>query len=225
MSVFFNSGMEFFQTVIDFGEDDSIDKAVRNASSKSWWVMAFLALLVASYALAISIVPAIRPPLVRSLFVDWPAATFAHFIGGAIALMTGALQVNAHLRVRFLEWHRWTGRLYLIAVAAGGVAGFVLALDSFAGPLAQGGFALLAVAWIAASTRAYVLVRQGDVPRHRDWMIRSYALTLAAVTLRIYLPASQVAGIPFMAAYPAIAWLCWVPNLLVAEWLVRGRRH
>jgi hypothetical protein len=40
------------------------------------------------------------------------------------------------------------------------------------------------------------------------------------VTLRLYLPLSGAIGIPFDDAYPAIAWLCWVPNLVVAEWLV-----
>jgi hypothetical protein len=55
-------------------------------------------------------------------------------------------------------------------------------------------------------------------------MIRSYALTLAAVKLRLYLPLSQVVGIPFADAYQAVAWVCWVPNLVVAEWLVLQRR-
>src|SRR5260370_20371385 len=55
-------------------------------------------------------------------------------------------------------------------------------------------------------------------------MIRSYALTLAAVTLRIYLPASQIAGIPFPDAYQTISWLCWVPNLVVAEWWILRSR-
>ncbi len=57
----------------------------------------------------------------------------------------------------------------------------------------------------------------------RVWMIRSYALTFAAVTLRIWLPLSQVAGLPFAQAYPAIAWFCWVPNLIVVEWLILRR--
>lgn len=51
-------------------------------------------------------------------------------------------------------------------------------------------------------------------------MIRSYTLCLAAVTLRVYLPIAEAAGIPFESAYPAITWLCWVPNLVAAEWLV-----
>src|SRR5690606_4566607 len=44
-----------------------------------------------------------------------------------------------------------------------------------------------------------------------------FALTLAAVTLRICLPASMLAGLPYEAAYRAIAWLCWVPNLVAAR--------
>ena len=52
-------------------------------------------------------------------------------------------------------------------------------------------------------------------------MIGSYALTLAAVTLRIYLPLSLALGVPFANAYRVISWLCWVPNIILAEWLVR----
>jgi hypothetical protein len=55
-------------------------------------------------------------------------------------------------------------------------------------------------------------------------MIRSFALTFAAVTLRIYLPLSLAAGLDYADSYPVIAWLCWVPNLLVAQLLVRSAR-
>ena len=51
-------------------------------------------------------------------------------------------------------------------------------------------------------------------------------LTFAAVTLRIYLPLSDLVGIDFDVAYPVIAWLCWVPNVIVAErLLVRAPTH
>ena len=57
-------------------------------------------------------------------------------------------------------------------------------------------------------------------------MIRSFALTFAAVTLRIWLGISQASGMDFDVAYPVIAWVAWVPNLLVAEWWIRrGRRR
>jgi hypothetical protein len=55
-------------------------------------------------------------------------------------------------------------------------------------------------------------------------MVRNFALTFAAVTLRLWLPASIVSGFPFELAYPVIAWLCWLPNLVAAELLFNRTR-
>jgi hypothetical protein len=57
-------------------------------------------------------------------------------------------------------------------------------------------------------------------------MIRSFALTFAAVTLRIYLPLAiiQNQGEFPLDAYRAIAWLAWVPNLIVAELVIATLR-
>ena len=82
------------------------------------------------------------------------------------------------------------------------------------------GFGLLAVLWLLATGQAYRSIRAGDQGAHRRWMTRSYALTFAAVTLRIYLPVSLAVGVPFEPAYQTIVWLCWVPNLVIAEWLI-----
>jgi hypothetical protein len=60
---------------------------------------------------------------------------------------------------------------------------------------------------------------------HRAWMIRSFALTFAAVTLRIYLPILEQLPVPFEDGYRAISFLCWVPNLLAAELYLRGKRQ
>ncbi|MEQ8879328.1 MAG: DUF2306 domain-containing protein, partial [Cyclobacteriaceae bacterium] len=58
------------------------------------------------------------------------------------------------------------------------------------------------------------------IEEHQRWMLRSYALTFAAVTLRLWLPALTGLGIAFIVAYKIISWLSWVPNLLVVEWLI-----
>ena len=69
------------------------------------------------------------------------------------------------------------------------------------------------------------MVRRGNIAAHRQWMIRNFALTLAAVTLRIYMPLMLgVLHWPFPRTYIAVSWLCWVPNLMIAEWMVRQRR-
>ena len=84
--------------------------------------------------------------------------------------------------------------------------------------MAKLGFAVLAVLWIYTGLRAYLAVRHGAIEMHRKWMVRNFSLTFAAVTLRLYLPVSMAAGVDFAIAYSIIAWLCWVPNVVFAEW-------
>lgn len=189
----------------------------------AWAVMTLLALAVAAYAIVMTATPQLRPPYMQTLISERPRSAITHFLAGGIALAAGAFQFHAGIRSRFLAVHRWTGRVYLCAIVAGGIAGLALAVQSSAGLVAQLGFALLAVAWLYTTIQAWLYIRRGHVIAHKDWMTRSYALTLAAVTLRLYLPGSQIAGFSMAIAYPAIAWLCWVPNLLIAEWMIRVR--
>ncbi len=91
------------------------------------------------------------------------------------------------------------------------------------GPIAAAGFSALAVIWIFCTANAWRWARAKDFARHQRWMTRSYALTFAAVTLRLYLPAAIIAHLDIVVAYRAIAWLCWVPNLALAELWLRRR--
>ena len=88
---------------------------------------------------------------------------------------------------------------------------------------ARTGFALLAACWLYTGLRAFLAIRGGAVDDHRKWMVRNFALTFAAVTLRLYVPASAAMGIEFEVAYPIISWLCWVPNVAWAEWRYNQR--
>jgi len=184
--------------------------------------MTVLAILVGAYASAL-LFPALRPPFVQNLFASSPSAIALHLAGGIIAIVIGPFQLNSRLRKRFMSAHRWLGRSYVIAVSASGIAGLLLASESYGGLVTHFGFGLMATCWLGCTWSAYWYIRAGDIAGHRAWMLRSYALTLAAVTLRIYLPLSALLGIEFDAAYPAISWLCWVPNLLIVEWFVLSR--
>ena len=130
------------------------------------------------------------------------------------------------LRSKLPAVHRWAGRIYITACAVGGVAGASIALFSTSGPIAGWGFFLLAITWLVTTGMAYTRALQKNFVDHERWMIRSFALTLAAVTLRIYLPIAviQNQGEFPVDAYRAIAWLAWVPNLVVAELWIASRR-
>ena len=185
-----------------------------------------LSLGVAGYAVfAYSMLPlgSVVHPDMRATFEANAFAIKAHIFASAVALTLGPFQFSTRLRTRFLAVHRWMGRVYLaVGVGVGGLAGLYMAAHSFGGIVAHLGFGGLAIAWLYTGVRAYLAIRARDIAAHRRWMVRNFSLTFAAVTLRLYLPALLLTG-NFEAGYALIAWLCWVPNLLVAEWWVRTR--
>jgi uncharacterized membrane protein len=181
----------------------------------------FFALGVAAYAaIGYAVLPlgALVGPEMKASFELRPVGIYMHVFSAVFALAIGPFQFSERLRERSRRLHRWLGRLYLgVGVLLGGLSGLYLSQYALGGPVAKLGFAALAVCWIATGVAAYRAVRRGDIASHRKWMVRNLALTLAAVTLRIYFPVLAVAGVPFEVAYPLVAWLCWVPNLIVAE--------
>jgi uncharacterized membrane protein len=161
-------------------------------------------------------------PDLRATFEAHRTGIYAHVFASLVALALGPFQFAARLRTARPALHRWSGRVYLgVGVLVGGAAGLYLAGHAFGGPVARLGFACLALAWLYTGLRAYIAIRARDVVSHRRWMVRNFSLTFAAVTLRLWLPASVAAGAPFDLAYAAVAWLCWVPNLVAAELLLR----
>lgn len=146
-----------------------------------------------------------------------------HIWGASAALALGAVQFFAGIRAKHPVIHRWIGRSYAVSILIAGVAGFVVALGVAGGPVAGVGFALLAILWVGVTFNAVRLARVRRIAEHKRWMIRSFALTFAAVTLRLYLLGFAGAGFSYTEASVYLAWMCWVPNLIVAEWLIRRR--
>ncbi len=184
-----------------------------------------LAIGVAGYAVfAYGFMPlgSLVHPDMKLNFMAHRAGIYTHVFASAVALSLAPLQFSARLRNTRPRLHRVIGRVYLgVGVVLGGLSGLYMSVFAYGGVVAKAGFFCLAVAWLVTGWCAYRAIRRGDVQTHRQWIIRNVSLTLAAVNLRIYLPCSMLANIPFEQAYPAIAWLCWVPNLLVAEWILR----
>ena len=143
-----------------------------------------------------------------------------HAGGAATALLVGAFQFLPALRRR-RRLHRWLGRAYAVGCLVGGGAALILAPTATSGPIASAGFALLGVIWIYVTVQGWRCAVSRRFEAHRRWMIRSFALTFGAVTLRLYLPVGPLLGVDFATTYVAVAWLSWVPNLLVAELYLR----
>ena len=156
-------------------------------------------------------------------FAQVPVAAAAHVLGGGTLLIIGGFQFWTRLRRDRPQLHRVLGRTYLILVAIGGIAGLYLATRSMGGLVAHFGFAMLAIVWLYSGWQAYAAIRRRDIQTHRAWMIRNFALALAAVTLRIYLGVFALLDVPFEQGYQAVAWISWVPNLVLVEWYMAAQ--
>jgi uncharacterized membrane protein len=191
-------------------------------------VMFLLSILVAVYAIGVyGFGPGagILPSAFRESFGSRPVAVAAHIFASATALLLGPVQFWSRVRARWPAMHRIVGRVYLgVAVPIGGLAGLYLSGFAYGGVVTTLGFGCLAVVWLYTAWQGYRTARARDFAAHRRWAIRNYALTFAAVTLRLYLPLSQVLTLPFDLSYQLISWLCWVPNLIVGECLAQAPR-
>lgn len=185
-----------------------------------WGLAAFLSVGVALFSYRYLGPPnvTLSPQILANLFAR-PWLT-VHVAGAATALLVVGFQFLPSLRRR-RGVHRWLGRIYATGCLVGGAGGLVMAFGTTAGPFAGVGFGLLAVIWLYTTAQGWRTAQARRFDEHRVWMIRSFSLTFAAVTLRLYLGASQAADIPFQVAYPIIAWLAWVPNLALAELYLR----
>lgn len=140
---------------------------------------------------------------------------YTHVFFGGLALLSGTIQTVFTLR----KWkvHRVIGKFYVLGVLLSGTSGLYIAVYASAGLIAQSGFFTLGLLWLYTTVMAFVHIKSGRKEQHRQWIIRSMALTFAAITLRLWLPSFMIAGMEFNSAYPIIAWLCWLPNIVVAE--------
>ena len=137
------------------------------------------------------------------------------------------LQFVGWIRRRFRRVHRFLGAVYIDSATALGLTGLVLAPTAYTGLVAVLGFTFLDLAMLFTTWTAVRMVVARRIGEHRRWMIRSFSLILAGVMLRVLtfahavLTAAGLTDMTFETAYAGIAWLCWVPNLLVALWVTR----
>ncbi|MBN8718871.1 MAG: DUF2306 domain-containing protein [Sediminibacterium magnilacihabitans] len=153
--------------------------------------------------------------------VFWNIGFYTHISSGALALLIGWMQFNPRLRENRLMLHRNVGKVYIIAACLSALAAVYIALYANGGIIASLGFISLGVIWFYTTLRAYFAIRNLQIIEHQKMMTYSYAACFAAVTLRIYLPLLTMLFNDFIKAYLIVAWLCWIPNMIVAYFLTR----
>ncbi len=145
---------------------------------------------------------------------------YLHVAAGIISLVIGPGQFLTSFRQRYPSAHRLIGKIYLVAVLTGGLSGLVICTQATGGIVSGLGFFFLSVGWLFTGTLAYRAIRSRNIVKHEQWMIRNYALTFAAVTLRLGLLLSVFGLMQFIVIYKIVAWASWIINLFAAEWII-----
>jgi len=150
---------------------------------------------------------------------------YIHVYSAIFTLLAGFTQFNRHILAKYPKLHRSLGYLYTGTV-------LVLAAPSgmFIGWFANGGltakisFVLLGLLWFWFTLKSILLILKGDVKGHQRFMYRSFALATSAITLRLWKVILVYLFHPApMDVYQIIAWLGWIPNLLIAEWIIKNK--
>lgn len=152
----------------------------------------------------------------------WKIAFFVHVFTSMFALIAGFTQFSASFLRKFPKWHRLIGKMYVIDILIfTGPSGFIMGLYANGGLSSRIAFTLLASLWMFFTLQAYLKIKQKDIRAHKAYMYRSYALTLSAITLRVwkYLIVMALHPKP-MDVYMLVAWLGWVLNYVLVEWWI-----
>jgi len=160
-------------------------------------------------------------------FLGHPLLALLHVVPGAIFLAVAPLQFSSHIRNRWLRFHRWSGRVLLVAALLVAVSGLIMgALFPFSGPVAAAAVFVAGALFLVSLVRAFVAIRRGDVTTHREWMIRMFSLGLGIATVRIIavpLLAGTNIGLNESAAFSF--WAGWLATFTAAELWIRYTRR
>ncbi len=200
---------------------------------KTAWIFFVIGILYASYLLLLLSLPYLEmrrgidflktKQLIYHI-KHWRYSFYIHVFTSILIITSGLLQFSKTILTKYTKIHRISGFIYLaVTLLISGPAALVMSFYANGGYPAQTSFVILSLLWIGTSFLAYHFVRKKDYERHGKWMVRSYALTLSAVSLRLYSYLFDVFHFTMdpVDLYILLSWLSWTLNLLIAEILIK----
>jgi len=152
-------------------------------------------------------------------------AFYTHIFSSLFVLFSGAFLFSNYILKHYTILHRWFGKTYVaMLLLLSAPSGLVMAFYANGGIPAKLSFLILTPLWWYFTYQGYQTARKRQFADHRKWMMRSYALTLSAVSLRIY---QMLGGFLFyidpVVQYIVVSWISWIGNLLIVEYLIYRR--
>lgn len=156
------------------------------------------------------------------VFNHYKVAFFTHVYTSIFLMVFGAIQFSKYIQKKYVKLHRVSGRLYVgILLLLSGPSGLIMSYYANGGQVAQVSFLLLSSFWMLFTFLSFYFILKRQVIKHQKFAIRSFALTLSAISLRLFKYLLVLFFEPFpMDAYRIAAWSGWTFNLLLAEIII-----
>lgn len=123
--------------------------------------------------------------LINNIF--WKTCFYLHITGAMVSLVAGLPQCFVWIVKKHRSLHKTLGKIYVIAILIVACpTGFFMSFFTNGGLLGIIPFMSIAVLWFITTYIGYRYIKKKKVVDHTLWMIRSYALTLSALTFRLY---------------------------------------
>jgi uncharacterized membrane protein len=180
---------------------------------------------------AIRMVDMAGPPSPRPAFearyLEHPQVALLHMVPGLLFMTLAPLQFVRRIRQRHLALHRRLGWVLAGCAAASGGFGLVanFRLPAFGGLPTQAATVFFGPIFLFSLANAIRHIRRRRIDRHREWMIRTFALAMGVASIRVFVGLFQVlGGLRIEECFGTSFWLGFSVNLLVAEiWINRTR--
>jgi len=156
----------------------------------------------------------------------WRMAFYTHVFSSVLALAAGFTQFSEYVLKYHRKVHRIIGKIYAVDILIINFpAAMIMAIYANGLLPSKTAFVILDCLWFYFTLRAVMAARQKRIQEHKEFMIRSFALTFSAITLRSWKIILLNSFHPDpLSLYMIDAWMGFVPNLLFAEWLIRKKR-
>lgn len=150
---------------------------------------------------------------------------YIHVYTSIFVLLSGFLAITRK-DFRLKNFHRNTGKVYIFLILLlAAPSGIYMGFFANGGLLSKISFVVLGFLWWFSTFKAYQLARQKKFKDHKQWMWRSFAFTLSAITLRMWKVIIVYLFHPNpMDVYQIIAWLGWIPNIVIIEYLITKKQ-
>jgi uncharacterized membrane protein len=155
-------------------------------------------------------------------FARYPLLTLIHIIPGALFMILGPLQFVQSIRERHLQFHRWSGRVFVASGLVIGSSALVMSFKMSIGGINEtAATSLFAVIFLFALVKAFLHIRRRQIALHREWMIRAFAIGLAVATIRpivgVFFALSPLTHLTPQEFFGTAFWIGFTLHLIAAE--------